>query len=214
MKPNVFAEGDSYDPTRSSLVQRLRSWDDHAGWQRFFDTYWKLIYAVATRAGLSDAEAQEVVQETVIAVAKAVKDFEYDRTKGRFRGWLIQRASWRIKDQFRKRAHGTKAVNQSVGDNGEARTDAIERVPDPKDALGQLWQEEWDQRIREVVMLRVKDLASPKQYQIFDCYVLKGWPVARVVKELGISAAVVYLARTRVSRLVKAEMERVEGGLL
>ena len=74
--------------TRSSLVHRLRNWSDHGSWQDFFDTYWKLIYAVAIKAGLSEAEARDVVQETVVAVAKQIRDGGYDRTKSSFKNWL------------------------------------------------------------------------------------------------------------------------------
>src|SRR5947207_466930 len=58
--------------TRSSLIKRLKNWDDRASWKDFFDTYWKLIYGVARAAGLNDAEAQDVVQETIICVAKKI----------------------------------------------------------------------------------------------------------------------------------------------
>src|SRR5205823_496941 len=60
--------------TRRSLVDRLVNWDDQKRWQEFFDTYWKLIYSTARKSGLTDAEAQEVVQETVITVAKKKVD--------------------------------------------------------------------------------------------------------------------------------------------
>ena len=66
MKP---AKHDSI-PTRHSLLNRLKDWRDEASWREFFETYWELIYNVARKAGLNDAEAQDVVQETVIAVAK------------------------------------------------------------------------------------------------------------------------------------------------
>ena len=67
MNPNDFI------PTRRSLLTRLKNWDDQESWRVFFDTYWKLIYGVAIEAGLTDTEAQEVVQETVITVAKKFK---------------------------------------------------------------------------------------------------------------------------------------------
>ena len=57
-------------PTRHSLLNRLKDWRDEASWREFFELYWELIYNVARKAGLNDAEAQKVVQETVIAVAK------------------------------------------------------------------------------------------------------------------------------------------------
>ncbi len=59
--------------TRWSLLTRLKNWDDQESWKEFFDTYWRLIYNVAIKAGLSDAEAQDVVQETVLTVAEKLR---------------------------------------------------------------------------------------------------------------------------------------------
>ena len=69
---------DDFIPTRHSLLSRLKDWDDQESWRDFFDTYWKLIYGVAIKSGMSDIEAQEVVQETVIAVAKKIPEFKTD----------------------------------------------------------------------------------------------------------------------------------------
>src|SRR5437016_802251 len=77
-------------PTRQSLLNRLKDWGDQASWQDFFDTYWQLIYNVAIKAGLTDTEAQEVVQETIIAVAKNIGDFKTDPGHGSFGAWLMQ----------------------------------------------------------------------------------------------------------------------------
>src|SRR3954464_12242476 len=99
-----MASSEDYSPpdvTRLSLVERLQDWKDQARWQQFFDTYWRLIYAVARRSGLTDSEAPDVVQETVISVARNVS--RYDRNAGKFKPWLLQMTRWRIADQFRKR---------------------------------------------------------------------------------------------------------------
>jgi len=65
-------------PTRQSLLSRLKSWDDQESWKDFFDTYWRLIYNAAVRAGLTEPEAQDVVQETLLSVAKKIPEFKYD----------------------------------------------------------------------------------------------------------------------------------------
>ena len=70
---------DDWLPTRTSLLRRLKHWEDQEGWRDFFDTYWRLIYGAAVKAGLNDAEAQDVVQDTVIAVAKKIKKVVFDR---------------------------------------------------------------------------------------------------------------------------------------
>jgi|SRR5437867_3181385 len=71
--------------TRWSLLTRLKNWDDQESWKEFFDLYWRLVYNVAIKAGLTDPEAQDVVQETVITVAKNLKDFKTDPARGSFK---------------------------------------------------------------------------------------------------------------------------------
>ena len=72
--PTEPARREEHLPTRGSLLDRLRDWEDQAGWRDFFDTYWKFIYGAAVRSGLSDHEAEEVVQETVVSVAKRCRN--------------------------------------------------------------------------------------------------------------------------------------------
>src|SRR5215471_10443640 len=95
-------------PTRHTLLNRLKDWGDQVSWQEFFDLYWELIYNVSIKAGLSDAEAQEVVQETVIAVARKIGEFKADPAHGSFGAWLMQLTRWRIADQWRKRQGATR----------------------------------------------------------------------------------------------------------
>src|SRR5512144_1818270 len=90
-------------PTRYSLLSRLGNWDDQQSWKDFFDAYWRLIYGIAINAGLTPAEAQDVVQETVICVSKNIAKFKRDRGLGSFKGWLRNIVRWRIADQFHKR---------------------------------------------------------------------------------------------------------------
>lgn len=196
------------DATRSSLVNRLSNWSDHGGWQDFFDHYWKLIYAVAVKAGLTDAEAQDVVQETVVAVAKQMREGGYDRTKSSFKNWLCLITRRRIIDHFRRR---TKLKKRPPASETTSRTDTIARVPDPASLeLDAVWDEEWRKNLVDAAIERVKQQVSSKQFQIFDLAVLKDLPVREVTKLLKVNAAQVYLARHRVSALVKKEVTRLE----
>jgi RNA polymerase sigma-70 factor (ECF subfamily) len=158
-------------PTRHSLLARLKDWDDQTCWREFFDTYWKLIYAVARKAGLSDAEAQDVVQETVLTVAKKVKDFKA-QPAGSFKGWLLTITRRRIADQFEKRGKLGQASRLSRAGETHAllsddatRTATIERVPDPASFdLDACWEEQWQQRLLDAATERVKNQVSPKQF--------------------------------------------------
>ena len=194
--------------TRRSLVDRLANWDDRKRWQEFFDTYWKLIYSAARKSGLTDTEAQEVVQETVITVAKNIDKLKYDPAIGSFKGWLLQITRWRIADQFRKREPGNAKRSRSSDDHSTA---TIERVPDARIVdLDALWETEWKENLFEAAIARVKKRIEPKQFQIFDCYVRKEWPAQKVAERLGVNVGQVYLARHRVSGLLKKEIKALE----
>jgi RNA polymerase sigma factor (sigma-70 family) len=194
--------------TRRSLVDRLANWDDQRRWQEFFDTYWKLIYSAARKSGLADAEAQEVVQETVITVAKNIDRLKYDPAVGSFKGWLLQITRWRIADQFRKRElEGVKRTHLQ----DDRFTATIERVPDSRIVdLDAVWETEWKDNLLEAAIARVKRKIDPKQFQIFDCYVRKEWPAQKVAERLRVSVGQVYLARHRVAALLKKEIKALE----
>jgi len=205
-------------PTRYSLLNRLKDWGDQTSWQDFFDIYWQLIYNVAIKAGLSDAEAQEVVQETVIAVARKIGEFKADPAHGSFSGWLMQLTRWRIADQWRKRPKGTAPNVTRVGgvrfdqrSNDTGSTGPIERVPDPAGAaLDAVWQEEWEKHVMAAALDRVKRQVSPRQYQMFDLHVLQKLSVQAAARTLQASVASVYMATHRVARLVKKELARLQ----
>jgi len=196
--------------TRRSLVDRLGDWNDGKRWQQFFDSYWKLIHCAARKAGLTESEAQEVVQETLITVAKKIDRLKYDPALGSFKGWLLNITRWRIADQFRKRKNAGEQLSKTRrGESNETAT--IERIADPAGFdLDAAWDEEWHRNLLRAATERVKKKVSAKQYQIFDCYVLKEWPVQKVAKELRVSVAQVYLAKHRLSALLKKEAKGVE----
>jgi len=106
----VPARDEEFIPTRTSLLGRLKNWDDQESWKEFFDTYWKMLYSVARRAGLSESDAQDVVQEAIVAVAKKMPGFQYDPAIGSFKSWLMLIIRRRIIDFFRKRGRDLQAA--------------------------------------------------------------------------------------------------------
>ncbi len=200
---------DEFIPTRESLLSRLRDWNDQESWRRFFDTYWRLIYRAALKVGLTETEAQDVVQETLISVAKKMPGFKYDPTIDSFKGWLFYQTRLRIADQYRKRRRAG-AQNRRASDDA-AKTATIERVPDPAGLdLDAIWDEEWRVNLMKAATERVKMHVSPEQYEMFHLYVIKEMTVLKVATRLGVSAAQIYLAKHRVSRLLKKELRKLE----
>jgi RNA polymerase sigma-70 factor (ECF subfamily) len=205
-------------PTRHSLLNRLKDLGDQKSWQEFFDTYQELIHNVAIKSGLSHAEAQEVVQETVIAVARKIGEFKTDPARGSFSAWLMQLTRWRIADQWRKRQTGiaAHAVGADFWKSGSRADDTgstapIERVVDPAGAtLGAAWQEEWQKQLVATALERVKQRVSPRQFQMFDLHVRQNLSVQETARMLQASVASVYMAKHRVARLLKQEVRKLE----
>lgn len=183
--------------TRHSLLTRLKDPADDTGWQRFFDTYAPVIHALAVRSGLNAAEADDALQETMLSVAGEMPRFQYDPAKGSFKSWLFQIARRRVADQFRKRARAQR---------NREDIDVVE-LNHVTDSMDQLWEEEWKRTQLQVAIDRVKPKVAARQWQMFDLAALQNWPAKRVCDALGVSRAQVYMARMRVGRLLKCELD-------
>lgn len=197
-----------YLSTRTSLLSRLKHFEDSQSWREFFDAYWRLIYGVALKAGLTDAEAQDVVQETIIAVARNIRQFEYDPMRS-FKAWLLNTARWKIADQFRKRLpvreHAPHPADKT------STTTTLARIADAHGfPLETIWDEEWKSNLEYVALERLKRKANPKHYQIFDLYVLRNWPVEKVMRTLRISADQIYKVKSRLVPLLKMEIDYLQ----
>ncbi|MCH2062946.1 MAG: sigma-70 family RNA polymerase sigma factor [Roseibacillus sp.] len=199
----------AYARTRKSLIARLENWEDQRTWDEFYQTYWRLIYSVGLKAGLRSEEAFDVVQETILSIAKQSKKRLYDPEQGSFKTWLMNMTRWRINDQFRKRKKDT-AMAGGEWDN-DRKTDVIDRFEDPKgDLLERMWDVEWKKNLADAALAGVKAQVSPKQYQIFDYYVVKQWEAKKVQAHLGVSMAQVYLAKHRVGAVLKRELAKLK----
>ena len=193
-------------PTRATLIARLKNWQDHTSWQLFFDTYWKLIYGVARKSGLTPVEAQDAVQETLFAVAKQMPGFKYNPA-GSFKAWLLNLTRWKITDQLRKRG----PLASRPPDSGHTDAGSVEEMPDPAvRPLEELWEADWQANLLEAALGNVQRRVDPLKFQLFDYYVHHGWAADKVAATFGVPIDQVYLTKHRVTELLKAEVERLE----
>ena len=180
------AKTDSSLPTRRSLIGRLRNRQDDDSWRDFFQTYWKLIYGFAIRCGCSDAEAEEVVQETVISISRKMPEYRYDSTVCSFKGWLMHVTNWRVIDQLRKRRTG-KEMPLSLD---ASAANLIEQMASSAPSeLETLWEQEWQKNLIDAAMERVKRKVNAEHYQIFYLLLVKGRSPRKVASMLKINLA-------------------------
>ena len=205
-------------PTRATLIARLKNWRDQRSWQEFFDTYWKLIYDMARKGGLTETEAKDVVQETMFSVAKHMPTFKYDPAIGSFKAWLFNMTRWRMTDVLRKRK---SVCCPPVGSEGSTWDDPAQNCMCPEDTdrahtdpFEKLWNEEWEKHIFHSAISKIKRRVDPKKYQIFDCYANRRWSVKTVSSTFKVSPNQVYVIKHRVTELIKAEVKRLEAEML
>jgi RNA polymerase sigma-70 factor (ECF subfamily) len=206
--PRPPADEASLLATSASLLGRLKDFDNQPSWQEFFNTYWRLVYSTARKAGLTPEESQDAVQDTFVAVAKNIGGFCYDPAKCSFKSWLLLITRQRIIWQLRKRPPAAASSARSDGD--ATSTSTIERIPDDASLdLDAHWEAEWENNLMSAALEAVKRQVKPKQFQIFDLYALQNWPAQDISRTLKVSAAQVYLAKHRVGSLLKKELRRL-----
>jgi RNA polymerase sigma-70 factor, ECF subfamily len=201
---SIAATDDSFLPTRSSLLSRLKNASDAAGWQYFVDNYGRLVFQVCLRSGLTKQEAEDIVQDVVAAVSKQMPRFQYDRGKGSFKGWLARVTRNHIADFLEKKV---REMNRRV-ELPESRTDAIVAEQNGG-SLDEVWESEWRQHLMERALRCVQQQLPARAVQIFQMSALDGWSTEKIAASLRISRPQVYLARHRAARLVKKEIERL-----
>ncbi|HYE33442.1 MAG TPA: sigma-70 family RNA polymerase sigma factor [Methylomirabilota bacterium] len=177
--------------TRVSLLLRLKNADDQESWRQFFDSYWRFIYSVALRSGLSEADAEDVVQETILGIVRSMGTFEYRPESCSFKGWLVHITKRRIIDHHRK-----KARSQSL--HARFTEEASTATEDP--SLNVDWDAEWERNLFEAALDRLREKASPTHFQIFDLVAIKGVNSNEVARAFNVSTASVYLIKHRLAR--------------
>ena len=164
---------------------------------------------MAIKAGLSDAEARDVVQETVVSVARSLQAGQYDRTQGSFKAWLHAVTRNRIVDHFRRRQRSVPLAEPKT--DSTTGTRPIARIPDPASLeLDAVWEEEWQKNLVDAATQRVRAKVPPDQFQIFDLYALKGLPVGEVARLTRSSRTRVYVVKHRLSGMIRSEVRRLE----
>jgi len=183
-------------PTTSlSLLQQLRRPDDDAAWNRFVELYTPLLYYWARKAGLQNADAADLVQEVLQLLVKKLPEFEYDRAKS-FRSWLrtVTLNKWREskrKKQLAVVAGGSQApLDPAAADGAEA-----------------FWETEYRQMLAARALEIMRGQFEPATWQACWESVVNGRSAAEVAAQLGVTTNSVYLARSRVLRRLRAELE-------
>ena len=177
--------------THPSLLVRLKNRQDSVAWGQFVEIYGPLIYGFARRHGLQDADAADVMQETLRGVAGAVDRLKYDPAKGSFRAWLLTVTRNKLRNWREKHKHQPRG-------RGATTTDWLDSVADSGAELEKAWDQDYERRLFHWASEQVRVDFEDKTWQAFWETAVEGRPANEVAASLKLSIGAVYIARSRV----------------
>lgn len=190
-------------PTTSpTLLARLRhDPSNDAAWDEFVEQYGRHIYRWCRQWTLQDADAEDVAQEILLKLARKLRDFTYNPSSS-FRGWLktVAHHAWRDFVDGQRLA-------RPIAD--ERIRGLLESVEAREDLIGKL-EEAFDHELLEVAKVQVRLRVAPHTWEAFRLVAIEGLPVAEVAGKVHMQVAMVYVAKSKVQRMLKAEIQKLE----
>jgi RNA polymerase sigma-70 factor (ECF subfamily) len=195
----------SLPPTRVTLLARLRQHPtDQAAWAVFVECYGRHIYRWCRQWKLQHADAEDVTQDILLKLSQKLRAFAYDPSRS-FRGWLrtLTHHGWRDFVDSPRRA-------QAAADDGQVWE--LRQTLEAREDLVQRLQEAFDHELLEAAQVRVRLRVAPHTWEAFRLLALEGLPVAAVAAKVQMQVAMVYVAKSKVQKLLREEIQRLEVG--
>jgi RNA polymerase sigma-70 factor (ECF subfamily) len=189
--------------TSLTLLEQLCRPGGPAAWERLVDLYGPLLRRWARRYDVQDSDADDLVQEVLLAVVRDLPKFKHNGRPGAFRAWLRQMLVHRLRDFWRSRQYRPEATG---------RTDFVERLTELADdhsAASRLFDREHDEHVMNRLLRSVEGRFDPKTWRAFRRQVVDGRRADAVAAELGLSLSSVYVAKSRVLNALRQEAENL-----
>jgi RNA polymerase sigma-70 factor (ECF subfamily) len=187
------------------LLVRLKDARDDVAWREFVEIYEPLLLRLARQRGLQDADAAELTQDVLLAVARTIDDWDPDRERGSFRGWLSRVARNLMINALVRRQRGPRIVG------GSENLQRLEEAPAPGAAESAMFDLEHRRQLFQWAAERIRGEFRASTWQAFWRTCVDHRPVREVAAELELSPGAVYVARSRVmARLREMVKQAVE----
>ena len=191
--------------TRHSLLARLRDRRDQRAWAQFVEIYEPLLYRLARGKGLQHADAEDLAQEALVAVASAIEHWDPDPSRGTFRGWLFRIARNMMINFL------TRVRSEDIGTGGTGFRQLMEQQPPPNEEDATLFDWEYRRETFQWAAREIRDEFRPSTWQAFWRTAVEGHQIKRTAEQLGISVGAAYTARSRVMARLKQKVRQLEG---
>jgi RNA polymerase sigma-70 factor (ECF subfamily) len=192
--------------TTTELLSALRQRGDGPVWTLFCERYRPLVSRFARKNfTLSDADAEDVAQDTLSAFHTAYRRGDYDRDRGRLRKWLFGIAANQVRTFLRKK-YASKEVSSSSVSNLTGPAGAIL----DESVWERQWEEEWRQAIYQQCMVEVRRQFNAQTVEAFELFAKDGLSAQEVAEQLGMTTNAVYLAKQHILKRIRELLPYME----
>jgi RNA polymerase sigma-70 factor (ECF subfamily) len=192
--------------TRETLLRRLPNAQDVEAWDQFVEIYQPLLFRLARAKGLQAADAEDLVQEILSAVSKAIGRWLEKPQRGSFRAWLFHVAQ-NLAINFL-----TRPRHRRLGSGNDQVERLLKEIPAAEGASTEFFLLEYRRELFRWAAESVREQVSAKQWLAFWQTSVEGRPIAEVAKTHQMSVGSVYIARSRIAKqirnLVQARQEQ------
>jgi RNA polymerase sigma factor (sigma-70 family) len=190
------------EKTSATLLHRLRNEPaDSTAWQEFVNRYRPRIYAFCHAYPLQPADAEDVTQSVLLKLTRSLRTFRYEPSQS-FRAWLKAVTRSVLNDFLTERRR-----EQGSGDSDVVRL--LESVEARDELVAQL-EAEFDRELLEEALRLVQPCVPAQQWDAFRLTALEGLSGSEAAAQLGMLVATVYTAKSKVQKLVREEIARLE----
>ncbi|MFN0018964.1 MAG: RNA polymerase sigma factor [Pirellulaceae bacterium] len=192
-----------FPETRDSLLVQVRSPANREAWEEFASLYRPVIFRLARQRGLQDADAQDLAQQVLMAVAAAIGDWEKSHEEVRFRHWLRRVARNAIVNalsrQPRDRGAGGSSVQELLSEQPE--------VDEESTALIEL---EYRRELYLRAARMVRGDVEAETWRAFEMTVIENRTIDEAAAELDKPVGTIYAARSRIMRRLREAVRELE----
>lgn len=188
--------------TRYSLISRLSDDRDQDAWAEFETVYRPVVYNSARKHGLQDADAQDLVQQVMISIARALKQRPHDRQRAKFRTWLFSVTRNAI----------INSVQRRPNDLGVGNTDNLKLLQNVAQSVDEAakWESDYQRAIFHWAANKIRQEFADETWQAFWLTTVDGISCEAAAEKLGKEVGSIYAARSRIVRRLKKKVEEFD----
>ncbi|MEW4486492.1 sigma-70 family RNA polymerase sigma factor [Thalassoglobus sp. JC818] len=189
--------------TRESLIIQVKNPENRVAWEEFVSIYRPVIVRTAVARGMQLADAQDLAQQVLLAVASAISRWEKRDKTTRFRHWLSKITRNAIVNALSRgpkdRAAGGSSIQELLAQYQQPDVETVSLI-------------DWEYR-RELYLQAARIVQKDVQnetWQAFELTVIDGMSNQEAAEVLGKSLGTIYTARCRIMQRLRDEIAEME----